>query len=186
MAVSKRTRFEIFKRDKFCCQYCGRTPPTVVLEVDHVTAVSNGGSDDETNLLTSCFDCNRGKSNIPLGVVVPGVAERLAREQEIADQVEAYNAFLMDRRKKQDDDIEEIGMHWFNQWHKKKNRFVFGTARQTSIRTFLKYLPKAVILDAIERSHAKIHVYGDNDEKCFKYFCGVCWGIIKQNGGGGT
>jgi 5-methylcytosine-specific restriction endonuclease McrA len=26
MAVSKRTRFEVFKRDRFTCQYCGKRP----------------------------------------------------------------------------------------------------------------------------------------------------------------
>jgi hypothetical protein len=32
-----------------------------VLECDHVTAVANGGGDDMGNLVTSCWDCNRGK-----------------------------------------------------------------------------------------------------------------------------
>lgn len=43
-AISTRTRFEVFKRDGFRCMYCGRTPPTVLLHVDHIIAVSNGGS----------------------------------------------------------------------------------------------------------------------------------------------
>lgn len=36
--VSKRTRFEIFKRDGFACQYCGAHPPSVLLHVDHILA----------------------------------------------------------------------------------------------------------------------------------------------------
>jgi hypothetical protein len=32
-----------------------------VLEVDHIHPVSKGGTDDSMNLITSCFDCNRGK-----------------------------------------------------------------------------------------------------------------------------
>jgi hypothetical protein len=62
MPLSKRTRFEVFKRDGFSCQYCGRRPPDVVLEVDHVHPRAAGGTDDDLNLTTSCEDCNRGKS----------------------------------------------------------------------------------------------------------------------------
>lgn len=60
--LSKSVRFEVFKRDSFTCQYCGRSAPDVVLEVDHIIPVSKGGTDDLLNLVTSCRDCNRGKS----------------------------------------------------------------------------------------------------------------------------
>lgn len=60
-SLSKKTRFEVFKRDSFKCQYCGESSPDVVLEVDHIEPVSKGGTNDITNLITSCFDCNRGK-----------------------------------------------------------------------------------------------------------------------------
>ena len=66
MAVSKRTRFEVFKRDGFTCQYCGRTPPTVTLECDHVHPRARGGGNQLCNLRTACSDCNLGKSDIPL------------------------------------------------------------------------------------------------------------------------
>ena len=59
--LSKKTRFEVFKRDKFTCQYCGKSAPDVVLEVDHIKPVAEGGTNDMVNLVTSCFDCNRGK-----------------------------------------------------------------------------------------------------------------------------
>lgn len=61
--VSKKTRFEVFKRDSFKCQYCGRSAPEAVLHVDHIKAVSKGGDNDLINLITSCADCNGGKSN---------------------------------------------------------------------------------------------------------------------------
>lgn len=59
--ISKKLRFEVFKRDNFTCQYCGRKAPDVVLEVDHLKPVKNGGKNDLLNLVTSCFECNRGK-----------------------------------------------------------------------------------------------------------------------------
>lgn len=64
--ISKSVRFEVFKRDEFTCRYCGRTTPDVTLHVDHVLAVANGGSDEMDNLVTSCLECNLGKSDTPL------------------------------------------------------------------------------------------------------------------------
>lgn len=65
--MSNRIRFKVFKRDNFTCQYCGRIAPTVILEVDHINPISNGGDEYITNLITSCYDCNRGKSDDILG-----------------------------------------------------------------------------------------------------------------------
>lgn len=59
--LSKKIRFEVFKRDNFTCQYCGRKAPDVVLEVDHVNPVAKGGTNNIMNLITSCVECNRGK-----------------------------------------------------------------------------------------------------------------------------
>jgi 5-methylcytosine-specific restriction endonuclease McrA len=56
-------RFDVFNRDGFRCVYCGRSASDgVTLEADHRIARANGGTDDLDNLVTSCRDCNRGKS----------------------------------------------------------------------------------------------------------------------------
>lgn len=59
--ISKKLRFEIFKRDCFKCQYCGSDAPKVMLRVDHILPVYEGGTNILSNLITSCFDCNSGK-----------------------------------------------------------------------------------------------------------------------------
>lgn len=64
--VPKRMRFEVFKRDKFTCQYCGAKAPDVVLECDHIKPVAHGGESSLLNLITSCRGCNAGKGAIPL------------------------------------------------------------------------------------------------------------------------
>ena len=69
-SISQKLRFEIFKRDNFTCQYCGRKAPNVVLEVDHIKPVAEGGKNTITNLITSCFDCNRGKGKRTLNNLV--------------------------------------------------------------------------------------------------------------------
>lgn len=62
-AIGDKLRFEVFKRDQFKCQYCGKASPDVILHVDHINPVSKGGDNDILNLITSCQDCNSGKSD---------------------------------------------------------------------------------------------------------------------------
>jgi hypothetical protein len=59
---SNSLRFEVFQRDRHTCQYCGRRAPDVELEVDHLIPVARGGTDAFENLITSCRECNSGKS----------------------------------------------------------------------------------------------------------------------------
>lgn len=60
--ISLSTRFEVFRRDDYCCQICRSTARDGArLEVDHKEAIANGGGNEMSNLWTLCFDCNRGK-----------------------------------------------------------------------------------------------------------------------------
>ena len=88
--LSKTIRFEVFKRDKFTCQYCGASAPEAILEVDHIKPVSKGGTDDVMNLVTSCRDCNRGKKNKLLSdnATVMVQKQRLDEMQERREQIE--------------------------------------------------------------------------------------------------
>ena len=60
-SITKSVRSEVYKRAGFKCQYCGASAPDVILEVDHIVPVAEGGENDIMNLITSCRDCNRGK-----------------------------------------------------------------------------------------------------------------------------
>ena len=88
--ISKKLRFEVYKRDNFTCQYCGRKAPDIVLNIDHIVPVSKGGTNEILNLITSCFDCNNGKSNIPLNEESALNKQRLQLEQlqERREQIE--------------------------------------------------------------------------------------------------
>lgn len=89
-AIAKSVRFEVFKRDKFTCQYCGESAPNVILEIDHITPVSKGGTNDIMNLITSCRDCNRGKRDRKLddGTAVMVQKKQLDTIQERREQLE--------------------------------------------------------------------------------------------------
>lgn len=108
-ALSKKLRFTVFARDGFACQYCGRTPPAVILEPDHVVPVVAGGLDTEENLITACFDCNRGKGKDPARQPKrPAVPERTAEIREGEEQLAAYRAMLQARAARIDAEVNEV------------------------------------------------------------------------------
>ena len=106
--LSKKIRLEVFKRDMFKCQYCGKSPikdQDVVLEVDHIVPVAEGGSNEMINLVTSCWDCNRGKGPRKLDdrqviVTQHEEIEKLQIENEQFDLLIQYKKELMNLENK--------------------------------------------------------------------------------------
>lgn len=89
-AISKSAGFEVFKRDSFTCQYCGRKAPDVLLVIDHIKPVSKDGTNDLLNLITACKDCNAGKSDKELKdhTVIDKQRQQLEELQERKEQIE--------------------------------------------------------------------------------------------------
>ena len=56
----KLTRLEVFHRDHYTCQYCGRE--TRQLTLDHVIARYRGGQHTWENVVSACISCNRRKA----------------------------------------------------------------------------------------------------------------------------
>ncbi|MBW2309176.1 MAG: HNH endonuclease [Deltaproteobacteria bacterium] len=59
--VVKFSRINIFIRDRFRCQYCGRSYPEHDLSLDHVVPQWMGGQKCWENIVTCCIQCNRKK-----------------------------------------------------------------------------------------------------------------------------
>ncbi len=57
------TRFNVFLRDRFCCQYCGHRFPSHDLTFDHVVPRARGGMTQWTNVVTACGPCNLKKGH---------------------------------------------------------------------------------------------------------------------------
>ena len=57
------TRFNVFLRDYFTCQYCGTRKPTQELTFDHLVPRSRGGRTTWENVVTACGQCNLLKGN---------------------------------------------------------------------------------------------------------------------------
>lgn len=169
-SLSKTVRFEVFKRDLFTCQYCGATPPAVVLEVDHIEPVALGGGDDEGNLITACFDCNRGKAARDLGVTPESLNTRAARVAEAEEQLAGYREIMRAVEARKEADAWEVVEALFGVTETTNARF-------NSIQSFLKRLDLFEAKDAAQIARAA-KPYSELQR--FKYFCGVCWRKIER------
>jgi hypothetical protein len=191
MSISTRTRFEVFKRDRFTCAYCGRTPPEVLLEADHVVPQAAGGSDDMANLITSCQTCNRGKAARLLEegatpvvgrASVEELQERIAQAQAYVEALTSYQAIVGEQVQMVMDawarvygaetEEREDGTYW-----------VFGGRHggrwpdERSIRRFLRSLSTETVLDAVDITAGRMRY--PNDE-ARRYFYGVCHSMIRE------
>lgn len=157
--LTKKTRFEVFKRDSFKCQYCGQSAPDVVLEVDHIKPVAEGGDNDLLNLITSCFDCNRGKKHRLLDD--SSVLEKSRKQLEELNERRNQLEMMMKWReglKEIDDSKEKIikdkwceltgynynenGLKSVKQWLKKYDLNLILDCMETSCNQYLKYEEK--------------------------------------------
>lgn len=59
--VSKGRRYRLMSRDGFRCQLCGVGAKDALLELDHIVPLCKGGSNDDANIRTLCYECNIGK-----------------------------------------------------------------------------------------------------------------------------
>lgn len=194
MSLSARVRFEVLKRDRFTCAYCGKHPPDVLLEVDHVLPRAAGGTDAMENLVTSCHDCNAGKSdrlleegaapNVRAGAVEE-LRERLAQAEEYAKLVgqEAgllgkQQALVLDywarafgaKTYEQDGATYWALRHDWEEW-----------PNENSIRLFLRRLPIDEILSAIDIAASRAN--GRSGDHACRLFYKMCWRRIKGETG---
>ncbi len=168
-SLSKRLRFDVFKRDKFTCQYCGAHPPTVVLECDHINPVALGGKNEIDNLITACFDCNRGKAANPLDVVPQSLAEKAAEVAEREEQLRGY-AEIMEMKRGRLDGETWLIMQLLYPGQDSVPHDSFNSARR-----FIDKLGYHVVREAAEIALGS-PVSGS---KVFRYFCGVCWNKLR-------
>lgn len=177
MSVSKRLRYEILRRDNHTCRYCGGTAPDVKLTVDHVLAVALGGSDDPSNLVAACKDCNAGKAasnpDEPLLNQVSESALRWAKAVQIASDT-ALGEYLTIQ-----DARDTFNAAW-NSWTcRGSNRPV--PLPPTWINSIdclrARGLPPEILEECVRITMSRS---GINLNERFKYFCGVAWKKVRQ------
>lgn len=179
MAVSKRLRYEILRRDSYTCRYCGASAPDAVLTVDHVTAVALGGTDTPDNLVASCEPCNSGKSsNTTDAALVANVSEDALRwaaaMKQAADDLREQHAPKIAYR----ETFRKSWIGWTRQDGWKTVHVDLPDGWKGSLDSFFGAgLPQEVWPDIIEKAMTNPTVRVDNT---FRYACGIAWRMVKE------
>jgi len=174
-ALSKKVRFDVFKRDAFTCQYCGAHPPAAILHVDHIHPVAEGGSNDCDNLVTSCDACNLGKGARLLSDVPSSLSDRAVLVAEREEQIRGYNAVMEAKRLRLDEDAWRVADVFVAQ-------FIDDGIRKDWFQSILRFIEKLGVHDVLSAMEIAVSRKPWSKNNCFKYFCGVCWGKIREGG----
>lgn len=172
MAVSKRLRFEILRRDNHACRYCGATAPEVKLTVDHVVPTALGGNDEPTNLVACCAGCNSGKSSSsPDSAIVADVAEDALRWSAAMRRAADLQRQESDRIRGACWSVETIWNRW--KLDADGSNLPLPSDWEDSIRRLLAAgMDESEFDDTIRMA---MHAHGVMPENRWRYFCGICW-----------
>lgn len=171
--LSKKMRFEVLKRDKFTCQYCGRQAPDVVLNVDHITPVAKGGTNDITNLITSCFDCNSGKKDRVLSddTVVKKQKAQLDMLQERREQIEMMHEWQMQLT----DEMLDVGVI-VSDIIKKMTGYELNANGKKDVAALVQQFGLAEVCDATRLAFTKYPTNNDMQwQAAFRKIGGICY-----------
>lgn len=170
MAVSKRLRYEILRRDNHTCRYCGDAAPNVALTVDHVIPTALGGSDQPDNLVTACQPCNAGKSaTSPEAPVVTDVASDALRWAAAMKAAQQLRIQARDERERHREYFHDV---WLTHYGDDRDLHTsWGTTVDDLIEAGLAY-------DDFEDAVEITAQYMRRDP--FRYFCGVCWNKVSE------
>lgn len=177
MAISKRLRFEILRRDGFKCRYCGATAQESELTVDHVYPVALGGEDKPGNLACACIPCNSGKASTrPDEVSVSDVEEDAFRW---ACAVELAASQRRSGRAERDCYLDDFKEAW-DKWTYGDEGLPVPIEEDwtQSIGEFLEQgLDVRDLLEFLNASMGRAYV---EPADTWKYFCGMCWRTIES------
>lgn len=175
MAVSKRLRFEVLRRDNHTCRYCGAKAPDAKLVVDHVTPETLGGRTVPENLVAACDPCNSGKTSTSPdeGLVADVASDALRWSRAVAAASQRMLADL--RAREADADLFE--QRW-NEWTSAGQRFPLPAGWRASVHRFIAAgLPMPVLIACVEKAMATPKV---RHEEVFRYTCGIAWRKVTE------
>jgi len=158
--------------------------PDVTLTVDHVTPVALGGSDDPTNLVAACQDCNAGKSSsAPDAPVVADVAQNAIRWKLAIDQAAAV--MQRDEEAKQAA-IRAVLDAWYDRWKMSRPGDEYPTLpadAETSIeRWYTRGLPVPTMCRLVDVACSKYDRsrWDMKRPDVWPYYAGCCWRALTE------
>lgn len=158
-ALSKTVRFEVFKRDRFTCQYCGAKAPEVVLHVDHIHPVAEGGTNEILNLATACAGCNGGKGARLLDDR-SAVERQRSQIEELQSRREQLEMMLEWRDTAQAavvDVVEAVAERM-----EARSRLYLNETGKSKVRLWLKRFSLAEVLTAMDEAFDRFLVFRDD------------------------
>lgn len=182
-AIGKKLRFEVFKRDKFSCQYCGSTPDSdgVVLNIDHIKPVKDGGDNNILNLITSCWDCNIGKGAVKLddSTVLKKQRDGMETLEEKRQQLKMMSEW---RSELLEIDNEELIIlkDYFEKCWGLQGRIDWDAVTESKLRKDCKDFGAEAVFNAIEKSTHYMSKFTDLDyavDYALKKIGGICYNI---------
>ncbi|WP_280448416.1 HNH endonuclease [Nocardia brasiliensis] len=177
MAISKRVRYEVLRRDNFTCRYCGGSTPEVTLTVDHVIPVALGGGDDPSNLVAACKDCNAGKSSAaPDSTMVADISAKAV--QWSAAMKRAADERLTRWSERQEFDAWFLGI-WKSWTYGGPNGDKYTVAIPSAFGQSLVQLMAAGLERHDFEELVEVAMTAKTNDT-WKYFCGCCWRRIRQ------
>lgn len=175
MAVSKRLRYEVFRRDNHTCVYCGRSAPDVKLQPDHVVPEALGGRTEPANLVTACEECNAGKSATPPdATTVESVSDSAVRwAGAMRAAADAALADLDAREEAREEFLEK-----WNSWKAGDETMPLPGNWADSVDRFLAAgLPMRILADCVDRAMSKPKIKAAD---LFRYMCGIAWSRVND------
>lgn len=176
MAVTKRLRYEVLRRDDHTCQYCGEAAPDVTLHVDHIIPVALGGTDQPGNLVAACKDCNLGKSSVPSDApLIDGINSRAAAYAlDMTDRMTRIRATL----ELEDEYLTEFEDAW-KLWRRDGEHLPLPSDYRSGVYRFARMgVPMRLLERAIETAMTKAGLRGPHGE--FQYMAGVIWRTLDE------
>lgn len=157
--ISPKIRLEVFKRDSFTCQYCGRKAPDVVLEIDHIKPVAKGGNNNIMNLVTSCFDCNRGKGARELDD--SGVIDKQHKQLELMQEKRNQLQMMIEWKEELVDILDEEEEYFTHKlWE--LTGYNFNPNYRRKLKLLIKKIGFDIVFDAFEI--CKYQYFSDDDK----------------------
>jgi len=177
--ISKKNRFEIFKRDSFKCQYCGATAPEVILHVDHIKPVSKGGSNELTNLITSCAPCNLGKRDKQLDDST-AISKSRAQMEELQERREQLE-MMMEWQESLRDLQQDVTSRLCGYWHELAPGYKPNDNGKNNLKKWIRQFSVDEVMAAMDISAEAYIEYKDDGtvtseswEKAFAKIPGIC------------